>query len=54
MRDFRAIWEAQAEERVALLIKAKEDKRKAKEMRRATMEGMSSGLQFVHGFIFSS
>ena len=44
MRDFRAIRAAQAEERAAMLLKAEQDKQKADEMRRAAMEGMSSGL----------
>lgn len=52
MKDFRAMRAAQAEERAALLIKAEEDKRKAEEMRRAAMEGMSSGLPFVHVLTF--
>ena len=49
MRDFRGIRAEQAEERAALLIKAEEDKRKTEEMQHAAMEGMSSGLPFVHG-----
>ena len=54
MRDFRAIRAAQAEERVALLKKAEEEKQKAEEMCHAALEGMSSGLPFVHGFTFCS